>query len=119
MWVITYHAIPKPGTDEFNKSGGAYVDCWILYAWEDGAEYLARYEVEKEWTIIEKVGASWIEDEDIAKDDEDREYYEQVLLDGGTFVYNKYPLDANDEDDEDFQVDEETGFSEGRLRTDH
>lgn len=118
MWLITFHAIPKPGTPEFEKSGGAYVNCWILYAWEDGAEHLARYEVEKEWIIIEKVSASWIEDEDIAKDDEDREYYDQVLIDGGTFVYNMYPLNA-DEADEDFEVEDETGFSEERLGTDH
>lgn len=119
MWVITYHAIPKPETEEFNRSGGAYVDCWILYAWQDGAEHLAKYEVEKEWTIVEHVGSSWWEDEDIAKDDEDRQYFEQALIDGGTFVYNMYPLNADDEDDEDFDVEEETGFSDERLGTDH
>lgn len=118
MWVITYHVTPKPGTPEFNNSGGAYVDCWILYAWQDGAEYLAKYEVEKEWVITETLGTSWIEEKEIAKDDDDREYYEQALIDGGTFVYNLYPLHAEDED-EDFEVDEETGMSEERLNTDH
>ena len=51
MWVITYHVVPKPGTKEFDKSGGAYVDFWILYTWQDGAEPLAKYEVEKEWGL--------------------------------------------------------------------
>lgn len=118
MWVITYHAIPKPGTPEFNKSGGAYVDCWILYAWEDGAEHLARYEVEKEWIITETIGISWFEDKDVAKNEEDRQYFEQALSDGGTFIYNLYPLNA-EEEDEDFEVDEETGLAEERLKTGH
>ena len=118
MWVITYHVVPKPGTTEFNKSGGAYVDCWILYAWQDGAEHLSKYEVEKEWVITETLGISWIEAEDIADDDPDKEYFEQALVDGGTFVYNLYPLNA-DEEDEDFELEPDVAIAEDRLKTNH
>ena len=117
MWMITYHAVPKPGTSEFEKSGGAYVNCWILYAWQDGAEHLSRYEVEKEWTITETVEISWVEEDDI--DEDNREYFEQALIDGGTFVFNMYPLNAADADDEDLEPDEETGMSEKQLKTNH
>jgi len=118
MWVITYEAIPKPSNPEFGKSGGALIDCWILYAWEDGAKYLARYEVEKEWTILETVGASWYESDDVPEEDPDRQYYDQVLIDGGTFVYNIYPLQADD-NDEDFDLENATVSSDSRLKSGH
>jgi hypothetical protein len=118
MWVITYHVIPKPNTPAFDECGGAYVDCWILYAWEDGAEYLARYEVEKEWTIVEREGMSWLESDDVPVGDEDREYFDQVLIDGGTFVYNMYPLQATEED-EDFEIENSTVSTDTKLKSDH
>jgi hypothetical protein len=99
MWLISYHVIPKPNSPEFKKSGGAYVNCWILYAWQDGAEHLARYEVEKEWTITETEEISWYEINDFDELDEDKQYFLQSQIDGGCFVYYYYPLGAEDEDD--------------------
>jgi hypothetical protein len=118
MWCITYHVIPKPGTPEFGKTGGAYVDCWILYAWQDGAEHLARYEVEKEWEIIETEGVSWIEAQDMVDDDPDKEYFDQALIDGGMYVFNMYPLHA-EEGDEDFEVANTTISTETNLKSSH
>ncbi len=103
MWLISYHIVPKPNSPEFEKSGGAYVNCWILYAWQDGAEHLARYEVEKEWTITEMEEIFWYEIDDFDETHEDKQYFLQSQIDGGCFVYYYYPLDAKDEDDEDFQ----------------
>ena len=118
MWVITYQVIPKAGTDR-DDCGGAYVDCWILYAWQDGAEHLARYEVEKEWTIVETEGVSWLESEEVPTDDPDREFFDQALIDGGTFVYNTYPLESERNADEDFAVENSTVSSDVKLKTDH
>jgi len=118
MWVITYEAIPKPGTEEFGKSGGGFINCWILYAWEDGAKHLARYEVEKEWTIIEEVESSWYESDDIPEEDANRQYYDQALIDGGTFDYNTYPLEADD-GDEDFDLDNSSVSSDTKLKSGH
>ncbi len=103
MWLIRYHVIPKLNSPEFQKSGGAYVNCWILYARQDGAEYLAKYEVEKEWAITETEEISWIEIDDFDEEDEDKQYFLQSQIDGGCFVYYYYPLNANDENDEDFE----------------
>jgi hypothetical protein len=103
MWLITYHAVPKPNSPEFQKSGGAYVSCWILYTWQDGAEALSRYEVEKEWTITDTEEISWYDVGDIEDDSPHKEFFDQAMIDGGTFVYNLYPIDADDvnEDSED------------------
>jgi hypothetical protein len=94
MWLITYEAEPKTNSPEFGVSGGAYVNCWILYAGQDGAEALARYEVEKEWIIIEKVAASWYEPGDIRKEDDHWPYYRQATQEGGCFVFHYFPLEA-------------------------
>ena len=67
MWLIRYHVIPKPNSPEFQKIGGAYVNCWILFAWQDGAEHLAKYEIEKEWIITETDDISWVESDDFDK----------------------------------------------------
>ena len=118
MWLISYHVVPKPNSPEFQKSGGAYVNCWILYAWQDGAEALARYEVEKEWTITNTEEVSWYEADDFNDDDEDKEYFDQAQIDGGTFVYSLYPLDAEDTD-EDFEIENSTVSSDEKLKTGH
>jgi|GEM_PF-1315065 len=119
MWCITFHVVPKPATPEYEKSGGAYVDCWLLYAWEDGAEHLARYEVEKEWIIIGEQGRSWIDFKDFEPGDPDIEYFDQAMIDGGTFVYNLYPLKADDERDEDFEIENATSSDRRLLRNDN
>ena len=107
MWLITYHVIPKPGTPNFEKVGGAYVNCWILFAWQDGAELLAKHEVEKEWTITEPPEISWYDPGDIEPDNPSWEYYEQATIDGGCFVFHTYD-DDDEEADEDIKIDDDT-----------
>ena len=102
----------------FNEIGGAYVNCWIQYAWQDGAEVLARYEVEKEWTITEVEEVFWVEMGDYEDDPDNREYFLQAQIDGGCFVYHQYPLDAPDED-ADFQLENASTSDKSVLRTNH
>lgn len=118
MWLITYEVIPKPNTPAFNECGGAYVSCWILFAWQDGAEHLARYEVEKEWLIVQTEEISWVESDDIAIDSENRQYFEQALVDGGTFAYFQFPIEAESED-EDFEIENSSVSSDRKLKTSH
>lgn len=100
MWLIRYSVIPKPNTSAYKEAGGAYVNCWILFAWQDGAEHLAKYEVEKEWTIIKTDDISWIEIDDFEEDDEGKDYFLQAQIDGGCFVFYQYPLNAKETDDD-------------------
>lgn len=68
---------------------------------------LARYEVEKGWTITEHTGSSWYEPGEIKETDNYYQYYSQAEIDGGCFVYHMYPLDAEDVD-EDFELENAT-----------
>jgi hypothetical protein len=44
--------------------------------------------------------------------------FDQAVIDGGTFVYNTYPLEA-DEEDEDFEMENTTASTDKRLKSDH
>ena len=100
MWMITYHVIPKPRTPAFADCGGAYVNCFIVHASQEGAEQIATFEVEKEWSILTLEEISWFEDDyDFPTDDPRREYFEEALVDGSIFVFHEYPIGADEEDD--------------------
>ena len=116
MWLIRFHAVPKPNSSELQQTGGAYINCWILYAWQDGAEHLAKFEVEKEWLITEIEEITWIEFEDL--EETDREFFLQAQTDGGCFVYYHYPLEAKDED-EDFELENSTANNPKLTKTKH
>jgi len=118
MWLISYHVVPRPKSPSHEKIGGAYVNCCILYAWQDGAETLAKYEVEKEWIITDTEEISWYEINDFTDEHDDKEYVDQAMVDGGCFVYNKYPVDARD-GDEDFDLENATSQRNNLLKTDH
>jgi hypothetical protein len=118
MWRITYHVIPKPENPRFGECGGAYVNCWILYAWQDGAGALAKYELEKEWVITGPAEFSWYDSiDELVPGHRDREFFEQAIIDGGCFVYDWYPLDADH--DEDFDLDHEMPGDAKALKTEH
>ena len=118
MWRISYHVVPKPNSPAFEKCGGAYVNCWILFAWQDGAELLAKYEVEKEWTITEPAEISWYEPGDIDDDSPHKEYYDQAAIDGGCFVFHQYELESEGSD-EDFELENATTKNKKVLKTGH
>ncbi|MEP7211577.1 MAG: hypothetical protein ABI791_00770 [Acidobacteriota bacterium] len=118
MWLIRYHAVPKADTPAFAESGGAYVQCWILWAWQDGAENLARFEVEKEWIITENEETSWYEPDDFTDDDDNKQYVDEAMMYGGCFVFHHYPLNAL-ESDEDFDVENATTSNRDLLKKNH
>jgi len=47
MYLIKFHAKPKPESRHARNCSGAYVNCWIDFAAADGAKVLARHFVEK------------------------------------------------------------------------
>ncbi|MBV9790768.1 MAG: hypothetical protein JOZ51_21420 [Chloroflexi bacterium] len=95
MHYFMIEAIPSPDNMEEQAVGGAYVNCWINFALADGAELLARH-------YIERVG--WIpgdlhEHKIIKKsmynnDDESIEYIHEAEVDGASFVFHTWKVDA-------------------------
>jgi hypothetical protein len=98
MYHFTFIASPTEDAQEFETAGGAYVDCWI----EDGNRERAE---ERALDLIEDYGwaAESLEAEavvsslDYINDAENREFFEQALVEGEVLVFHTWPPDQNGE----------------------
>lgn len=96
MYFFTFLALPTPDAEEFNTAGGAYVDCWI----EDGNRERAE---ERALDLIEEYGwaAESLESEavvsslDYMDDAENREFFEQALVENEVLVFHTWPPEAD------------------------
>jgi hypothetical protein len=108
MFLLTYLAAPTPDAKEFQDSGGAYVSCWIQSQDRDDAEKRATALIEEYgWSVESLQEGSVVTSADYARDDEDREFYEQALVEGEVLVFNTWPRGGDDDDDDDLDDDEE------------
>lgn len=106
MFLLTYLAVPTSEAKEFHEAGGAYVSCWIRSEARDEAEQRAKELIEEYgWSVEALQEGAVVTSADYAGDDEDREFYEQALVEGEVLVFNTWP--PGDEDEEDDEEDEE------------
>lgn len=111
MFFYTFRAVPTPDAKEFHDSGGAYVNCWIR---SDGSSDRHQAEArakdlihEYGWSVEALEEGAIVNSESYDRDDEDREFFEQALVEGEVLVFNTWP--RGDEDDEDDEDEEEEG----------
>lgn len=104
---FTFLAVPTPEAQEHGQAGGAYVNCWIRGDARDEAERTAAGLIEDYgWSVEALEEHSTVTSADYADDDEDRQFYEQSLVEGEVLVFNTWPEgeedgeDGEDEDDE-------------------
>lgn len=108
MFLLTYLAAPTPDAKEFQDSGGAYVSCWIQSQAREDAEKRATELIEEYgWSVEALQEGSVVTSADYARDDEDREFYEQALVEGEVLVFNTWPRGGDDDDEDDDFDDEE------------
>jgi hypothetical protein len=104
MFFLTFLANPTPEAKEFHESGGAYVSCWIQSGDRSVAEQRARDLIhEYGWSVESLEEGAIVTSADYDRDDEDREFYEQALVEGEVLVFNTWPRGEEDgeEDEED------------------
>ncbi len=99
MYFFTFLALPTPDAKEFEEAAGAYVSCWIQNAnapsaQERAAELIRDYG----WSVEGLEEEALVSSEDYADDEEDREFYEQALVEGEVLVFNTWPREAADAD---------------------
>lgn len=104
MFFYTFLAVPTPDAKEFHDSGGAYVNCWIR---SDGSDRHQAEERAKDliqeygWSVEALEEGAIVNSGSYGEDDEDREFFEQALVEGEVLVFNTWPRDEDGDDDED------------------
>ena len=100
MWYFVIRALPKPGTEQAEDSGGAYVNCWINFLIEDGAEHLAKFYIEKAgWVPEETEDVRWVERENYEDEPENLQYFSEAEADGACFLFNSWDINGEDEEE--------------------
>jgi len=99
MFFLTFLATPTPDAKEFHDAGGAYVSCWIQSAERQAAEERARDLIQDYgWSVEELEEGAIVTGADYDPGDEDREFYEQALVEGEVLVFNTWPRGEGDEE---------------------
>ena len=110
MFFFTFLAVPTPDAKEFHDSGGAYVNCWIR---SDGSD---RHQAEKRagdlieeygWSVEALEEGATVNSESYNPDDEDREFFEQALVEGEVLVFNTWPREEDGEEEDDDEEEDE------------
>ncbi len=113
MFYFTFRTAPTPDAKEFSDTGGAYVNCWIQGQERTVAEHRATELIEEYgWSVEALEEASTVSSADYTEEDEDREFYEQALMEEEVLVFNTWPRGDDDEDGEE-DDDEEGGEPQG------
>ena len=101
MFFFTFLAVPTPDAKEFMDSGGAYVNCWIQGDDRQEAEQRASDLIhEYKWSVEALEEGATVTSADYSQDDDDREFYEQALTEGEVLVFNTWPRDEEEDEDE-------------------
>ena len=102
MYLLTFLSVPTSDAKEFDEAGGAYVSCWIQSGDRYTAEQRARNLIQEYgWSVESLEEGAIVTSADYDRDDEDRPYYEQALVEGEVLVFNTWPAGEEDgEDDE-------------------
>ena len=101
MHFFTFLSQPTPNAEEFAEFEGAYVNCWILNDNRDEAQARAIELIrDYGWTVDALEDSGTVSSEDYQEGDEDREFYEQALVEGEVLVFNTWPRGEEDEDTE-------------------
>jgi hypothetical protein len=99
MWYFLIRAAPRPGTDLAQEAGGAYINCWVNFQLEEGAEHLAKFYIEQAgWAPEETEESKWVERESYDDEPEGLQYFLEAEADGASFVFNSW--DIEDQEDE-------------------
>jgi hypothetical protein len=93
VFLVELQAKPGPKAENADGASGAYVNCWVNFALEDGARVLAKYYVEDAgWAVIRIDNVSSVEEEQY-EGEESLQYFREAMEDGVSIVYYMYPKD--------------------------
>ena len=99
IYFFTFLALPTPDAKEFEDAAGAYVNCWMRNETGQNARERAEELIrDYGWSVEGLEEEAVVTGDDYADDDEDREFYEQALMEDEVLVFNTWPREAEDAD---------------------
>jgi hypothetical protein len=90
LFLVTVVARPSHDTSEFERFGGAYVNCWADEPSEGAAISRATAEVRDSGWIPASISHSLAVTRDECGDDT-RQHFDQALSDGVVLVFHTFP----------------------------
>ena len=99
MHYFLFEASPKPDSEHYGSSDGAYINCWVNDPVLSSAELTARqFLAEAGWDLDVCEEAHPVSRADYAADPTGQAYFDQALTDEVVAVVNRWPIGAPDED---------------------
>jgi hypothetical protein len=91
--IVQFEAAPMPGNPA-DGATGAYVNIYVHTSSETEALETAHREIEEAgWQVLNTENISSVNDKNISDAADDREYYDQCLLDGVVLVFHTWRKD--------------------------
>ena len=97
MFVLTITARPYPDNKDVDKQvTGARVKAWINFPEQEAAEMIANFYIHKNgWGPESTTDIQWLEESEVAA--EDREFYNEAMEYGSTFIFNLWGKEPEQE----------------------
>lgn len=98
MWYFILKVTPKPDTPLASEAGGAFVNCWIDFREQEGAEHLAKFYLDREgWQYEETQERNRVEKGDCDDDAEGMEHFSEAEMNSASFLVNQWPANGEEE----------------------
>lgn len=99
IYYFLFEVLPEPDSENFEDSGGAFVNCWIRSNSEHEAEIIAVEAIRNDGWCIQSLEDKFIaEKERYVDDPEVLELYEQAEKEGESYIFNIWPPEPQDDD---------------------
>jgi hypothetical protein len=99
LFFVTILARPDHEISTSEKFGGAYVNCWVDEPSADAAVARAQLEVRDSGWIPESIdNVVAVTRKTYERREEDREYFEQALVDGIVLVFHTFPHEPDEKE---------------------
>ena len=98
MWYFELKVSPKPDSDLSQEAAGAFVNCWIDFREQQGAEQLAKFYLDQDgWNYEETTAEKWVQKESYADNPEGLRWFLEAEANSTCFVTHQWPLNGQDE----------------------
>lgn len=101
IFYIQYEAVPAPGSEDFETTGGAFVNCWVqVESIQEAQKLTAAAVMGRGWTIraVEEECRE-VTELYYSENDEGVEHYRQAVADGECYVFHQWPAEPQEDDD--------------------